>query len=49
MRINIYAHVIFIEILDEMYARAQNWSSVEYYTLRTAVSLLEISHAYCMY
>ena len=30
MRINIYAHLIIIEILDEIYARVQNWSSVEY-------------------
>ena len=30
MRINIYAHLIIIEILDEIYARAKNWSSVEY-------------------
>jgi hypothetical protein len=30
MRINIYAHLIIIEILDEIYARAQNWSAVEY-------------------
>jgi hypothetical protein len=30
MRINIYAHLIIIEILDETYARAQNWLSVEY-------------------
>jgi hypothetical protein len=30
MRINIYAHFITIEILDEIYARAQNWSTVEY-------------------
>jgi hypothetical protein len=30
MRINIYAHLIIIEILDEIYARAQKWSSVEY-------------------
>ena len=30
MRINIYAHLIIIEILDEIYARAQTWSSVEY-------------------
>ena len=30
MRINIYAHLIIIEILDEIYARAQNWSTVEY-------------------
>jgi hypothetical protein len=29
MRINIYALLIIIEILDEIYARAQNWSSVE--------------------
>ena len=29
MRINIYAHLIIIEILDEIYARAQTWSSVE--------------------
>jgi hypothetical protein len=28
--INIYANLIIIEILDEIYARAQNWSSVEY-------------------
>ena len=28
--VNIYAHLIIIEILDEIYARAQNWSSVEY-------------------
>jgi hypothetical protein len=27
MRINIYAPLIIIEILDEIYARAQNWSS----------------------
>ena len=30
MRINIYAHLIIIEILDDIYARAQTWSSVEY-------------------
>jgi hypothetical protein len=30
MRKNIYAHLIIIEILDEIYTRAQNWSSVEY-------------------
>jgi hypothetical protein len=30
MRINIYAHLIIIEILDEIYARAQTWSTVEY-------------------
>jgi hypothetical protein len=30
MRINIYAHLIIIEILDEICARAQNWSTVEY-------------------
>ena len=30
MRIHIYAHLIIIEILDEIYARAQTWSSVEY-------------------
>ena len=30
MRINICAHLITIEILDEIYARAQNWSTVEY-------------------
>jgi hypothetical protein len=29
MRINIYALLIIIEILDEIYARAQNWSTVE--------------------
>jgi hypothetical protein len=33
MRIKIYAHLIIIEILDEIYARAQNWSTVEYYQL----------------
>ena len=33
MRINIYAHLIIIEILDEIYARAQNWSTVEYHVL----------------
>jgi hypothetical protein len=32
MRINSYAHLIIIEILDEVYARAQNWSTVEYYS-----------------
>ena len=26
MRINIYAHLIIIEIVDGIYARAQNWS-----------------------
>ena len=31
MRINIYAHLIIIEILDDIYAREQSWSSVEYY------------------
>jgi hypothetical protein len=31
MRKNIYAHLIVIEILDEIYARAQNWFTVEYY------------------
>ena len=30
MRMNIYAHLIIIEILDEVYARAQTWSTVEY-------------------
>ena len=30
MRINIYAHLIIIEILDDIYARAQTWSTVEY-------------------
>ena len=30
MRTNIYARLIIIEILDEIYTRAQNWSSVEY-------------------
>ena len=30
MRINIYAHLIIIEIVDEIYARAQIWSPVEY-------------------
>ena len=30
MRINIYAHLIIIEILDDIYAREQSWSSVEY-------------------
>ena len=30
MRINIYAHLIIIEILDEIYAREQTWSTVEY-------------------
>ena len=30
MRINIHAHLIIIEIVDEIYARAQNWSTVEY-------------------
>ena len=29
MRINIYAHLIIIEILDEIYARAKTWSTVE--------------------
>jgi hypothetical protein len=29
MRINIYALLIIIEILDEIYARAQTWSTVE--------------------
>ena len=29
MRINIYAHLIIIEILDEIYARAQIWPPVE--------------------
>ena len=29
MRINIYAHLIIIEILDEIYAREQTWSTVE--------------------
>ena len=33
MRINIYAHLIIIEILDDIYARAQTWSTVEYYCL----------------
>ena len=33
MRINIYAHLIIIEILNEIYARAQTWSSVEYVPL----------------
>jgi hypothetical protein len=32
MRINIYAHLIIIEILDDIYARAQTWSTVEYCT-----------------
>ena len=32
MRINIYTHLIIIEILDEIYARAQYWSTVEYST-----------------
>jgi hypothetical protein len=36
MRINIYAHLITIEILDEIYARAQNWSTVEYMYLRAS-------------
>ena len=30
MRINIYADLIIIEIVDEIYARAQIWSSVKY-------------------
>ena len=30
MRINIYALLIIIEIVDEIYARAQNWFTVEY-------------------
>ena len=30
MRINIYAHLIIIEILDDIYAREQTWSTVEY-------------------
>jgi hypothetical protein len=30
MRINIYAYLIIIGILDEIYARAQTWSTVEY-------------------
>ena len=34
MRINIYAHLIIIEILDEIYAREQTWSTVEYYVTR---------------
>ena len=29
MRINIYAHLIIIEILDDIYAREQTWSTVE--------------------
>jgi hypothetical protein len=33
MRINIYAQLITIEILDEIYARAKNWSTVEYVDL----------------
>jgi hypothetical protein len=33
MRINIYAHLIIIEILDDIYARAQTWSTVEYWVL----------------
>ena len=33
MRINIYALLIIIEILDEIYARAQTWSTVEYTSL----------------
>jgi hypothetical protein len=35
MRINICALLVIIEILDEIYAREQTWSSVEYskYTL----------------
>ena len=43
MRINIYAHLIIIEILDEIYARAQTWSSVEYATtaVRTKFSMTE--------
>ena len=31
MRINIYAHLIIIEILDDIYAREQTWSTVEYH------------------
>ena len=42
MRINIYAHLIIIEILDEIYARAQTWSSVEY-TMRMGMRSIAIS------
>ena len=37
MRINIYALLIIIEILDEIYARAQTWSTVEYSCVYTHV------------
>ena len=39
MRININAHLIIIEILDEICAREQTWSSVEYseYCFKNAV------------
>ena len=33
MRINIYAHLIIIEILDDIYSREQTWSTVEYISL----------------
>ena len=39
MRINIYAHLIIIEILDDIYAREQTWSTVEY---RTKFSSLQL-------
>ena len=39
MRINIYAHLVIIEILDDIYARAQTWSTVEYYVWYTGYVL----------
>ena len=45
MRINIYAHLIIIEILDEIYKRAQTWSSVDLEYARGVVSYFYFSRA----
>jgi hypothetical protein len=44
MRINIYAHLIIIVILDEIYVRAQNWLYTKFSILYTAVLQLYIDY-----
>ena len=40
MRINIYAHLIIIEILDDIYAREQTWSTVEYIITKFSTTIV---------
>ena len=40
MRIKINTYLIIIEILDEIYARAQNWSTVEHTSIITHVTAI---------